>query len=355
MRYCYWFLIGFLFLLASCVKDRPQPPSPPTPSTQARKVWIVNEGSLGNGNASLSLLLPLEHQIYQEVFKQKNGQTIGDVLQSLMPYDDYLFMAVNNSDKVRIMDKNTFASVGQIPIHKPRYFLEIDSEKIYVSSLFYPEINIINPKNLSITGQISMDYPNTEGMLKYQDKVFACNWDTACQFLSLINPATDQIEQRWPLAGKAPQQVLLDKNKHLWVVGGNVAQGVPPSLTCLDAENGAILKAFHFSNNVDILKPCFNPNKDTLYFLAVDYNGGTDYNGLFRLAIEANHLPESAFIPSENLQYFWALGIDPNNGLIYLGDPKGFIQRGTISVYHPQGTLIKQYPAGVGPSSFLFD
>ena len=71
--------------------------------------------------------------------------------------------------------------------------------------------------------------------------------------------------------------------------------------------------------------------------------------------IDAGVLPQSLFIPAQALQYFWALGVDPATNRIYVGDPKGFIQQGNVSVYQTNGDLIRSFTVGLGPGYFYFD
>lgn len=347
-------MLGAL-LAAGCVRDKPLSPKK-TPTTLAgEKIWVANEGSLGNGNASLSILLPEKDSIYNQVFASKNNQPIGDVFQSMNLVGNKMFLAINNSDVIKIIDKNTFQLVGQIPVTKPRYILPIDSAKMYVSSLFYPKINIINPQTLQVVGSIQTDFPNTEGMLIFSNKVYACNWDTACNYIYEINPVNDEITHRITVSGYAPQQVLEDKEGMLWVLAGNVEKGKVATLTRMDPSDRSILKAYQFPQEADILKPCWNEGKDTLYFLGVDYHGGATYNGVFRMSIHAATVPARPFIAAKPLQYFWALGVDPTNGRIYVGDPKGFIQQGSILVYDKEGHLLKSFSCGLGPGFFLFE
>lgn len=343
------------FIFASCVPDKPATPDKSQVPNQGEKIWIANEGSLGNGNASLSVILPEKDSIYNQVFESKNNQALGDVFESMALVGNRLFLAINNSDEIKVIDKNSFQLLGGIPVTKPRYMLLLDSSKMYVSSLFYPKINIINPQSLTVSGAITTDFPNTEGMLLFGDKAYACNWDTACNYIYEINPLNDQIAHRIPVSGYAPQQVLADKEGKLWVLAGNVAKGKSATITRLDPATRNIIASFHFPPNADILKPCWNREKDTLYFLGVDYHGGTAYNGVFRMPINAQNLPLHPFIQAKPLQYFWALGIDANSGKIYVGDPKGFIQKGSILVYNPNGALIKTYLTGLGPGFFLFE
>lgn len=99
----------------------------------------------------------------------------------------------------------------------------------------------------------------------------------------------------------------------------------------------------------------FNPTKDTLYFIEVNYSGGQQNNGIYRMGIHDATLPSQAFIQAQNLQYFWALGISSKSGNIYVGDPKGFTQKGTVLVYNASGSLTHQFAVGLGPGHFYFD
>jgi DNA-binding beta-propeller fold protein YncE len=338
----------------ACVKDKPRVDKLPPATADSSFIFIANEGSLGNGNASLSMYDPETGHVFNHIFSEANGQPLGDVFQSMLGIGDRLYLAINNSDKVAVIDKTSFKLSGTIHVNKPRYMLSLTTEKMYVSSLFYPEINIVDPLTFQNLGKITVDYPNTEGMTLLDGKVYACNWDTGCNYIYAINPATNQITERIPIAGYAPQSIVSDRNNKLWVLAGNVAKNTAASLTQIDPASQAILKSFVFPPGAEMIKPVFNPGKDTLYFLGVNYDGGTGYNGLYRMAITANALPATPFIAAQPLQYFWGLGIDPVKNQIYLGDPKGFIQQGTVSVYNAAGTLLKRFETGLGPGFFYF-
>ncbi|HET8574108.1 MAG TPA: DUF5074 domain-containing protein [Edaphocola sp.] len=337
------------------MKDVPDRPGRSDIPTGGRKVWIANEGSLGNGNASLSLLFPDKDSVFNDVFRLRNNQDLGDVFQSMTIVGNRLFLAINNSDKIKVVNKDDFQLLGSIDIPKPRYMLLLDSSKMYVSSLFYPEINIVNPNSMQVTGQIATDFPNTEGLLAFRHRVYACNWDTACSYIYEIAPQSNQITHRIPIAGRAPQQVLVDKLGRLWVLAGNVGKRKPSTLTCIDPQSRSIVRSFRLPDQAEVIKPVWNKSRDTLYFLGVDYNGGTSYNGVFRMAISDTVLPSEPLIPAQPLQYFWGLGVDSATGNIYVGDPKGFIQSGEVLIYNTFGHLLKRYAVGLGPGFFLFE
>lgn len=346
--------LALLGLLTGCVKDKPDTTSPP-PTGEGRQVYIADEGAMGNGNASLSVYNIDQGTVSNNVYAQANqGQALGDVLQSITLIDGKLYLAVNNSDKIAVLNQKDFTLTGNIAVPKPRYILPVSEDKMYVSSLFYAEINIVNPKTLQVTGKIATDYKNTEGMTLLNGKVYACNWDTACGYLYEIDPATDAITHRIPLAGRAPQQVVTDRDQKLWVLAGNVYKQKVASLTQIDPATRSILKSFVFPEGADVMKPVFNPSKDTLYYLGVNYSGGTAYNGLYRMPVQATALPAQQFIAALPLQYYWGLGIDPVTGYVYLGDPKGFLQKGSVTIYRQDGSQVNRFDTDLGPGYFLF-
>lgn len=348
------FLLIFL-LLFSCVKDKPDDGRQKLPEDKGRKVWIANEGSLGNGNASLSIFNITADSVFNKVFFTQNNQDLGDVFQSMKIVGEYVFLAINNSDKIQVIDKNTYQLIATIPVRKPRQMLLVNENKMYVSSLFYPEINIVNPKTFQVIGKINVDFPNTEGMILLNHKIYVANWDTACNYIYEINPNTDSILDRIAIAGSAPTDIISDKNNKLWVLSGNIYKGKASYFTQIDPENKSILKNFSFPFEADIIKPVFNRTKDTLYFLGVNYDGGTAYNGLYRMDINATSVPNNLLVSAKPLQYFWGLGIDTVTNLIYISDPKGFIQNGSVQVFNPQGDMQKSFKTGLGPGSFLFE
>ena len=88
-----------------------------------------------------------------------------------------------------------------------------------------------------------------------------------------------------------------------------------------------------------------NGSNDTLYFLN---------NGVFRMAISETTLPASVFIAQDG-RNFYGIGINPHNGNIYIADAIDYVQRGKIYIYHPNGTQMDSFLAGIIPGDFYFN
>jgi hypothetical protein len=346
--------LAVLLLVAACVKDKPNPTPAPPPADTVNNVYVVCEGSLGNGNSSLSMYSAASGIAYEDVYTSANNQSLGDVFQSMTVIGDKLFLCVNNSDKVVVLNKADHKQVGIISIPKPRYILPLSADKAYVSTLYSKKIYIINPQSMSVTGSFDMPYENTEAMLLKDDMAYFCPWDTACDKVYIINTKTDAIERSITVAGRAPQGAVQDKDGNIWVVSGNVYKKKQAALTCINANN-EVAKSFAFPDKADPMKPVFNKAGDMLYFIEVNYNGGNEYNGIYRMGINDASLPAAPFVQANKYQYFWALDVHPVSGDIYIGDPKGFTQKGAVYIYSADGTKTKEFATGVGPGRFYFD
>ena len=339
-------------LLAACVKDAPKP-NIKIVSTNG-SVYIVCEGNFGNGDATLYNYNIVTDSVNGDLYKTNNNTALGDVFQSIKRIGDSLYLCINNSDKVVVLNANTHKEVGKIDVPKPRYILPTSPTMAYVSTLYSNKIYTINPKTLQITGTTTIPHQNPEGMVRILDNVIVCPWDTTCNKIYTINTTTSNVTHTTQLAGFAPHAVLVDKEQMLWVMAGNVTKGKAATLTRIDPSTGNILKAFTFANGIDPIKPVFNKTRDTLYYIQVKYDGSTNGNGIYRMSIQDNELPTKSLIPTLPYQYFYALGIEPVTGYLYVGDPKGFTQKGTVGIYKPDGTLIKSFLTGLGPGQIYF-
>lgn len=334
------------------MKDKPAPASPQT--GKSGNVYIVCEGNFGNGDGTLYTYNSATDSVFGNLYKATNNQPLGDVFQSMRRIGDSLYLCVNNSDKVVVINANTHAKAGEVNIPKPRYILPISADKAYISTLYSNKVYIVNPKTLKVTGTITLPHNNPEGMCLTPYHVVICPWDTTCNKVYKTDAITGQITQAITVGGYAPHAVLADKEQMLWVLSGNVPKGRPASLTRIDPSTGNILKSYYFATGTDPIKPVFNNSRDTLYFIQVKYDGTNDNNGIYRMSIHDAALPSQPFIQAAQYQYFWALGIDPASGNIYTGDPRGFIQKGTVSIYTPGGALKYTFDVGVGPGQFYF-
>lgn len=346
-------VVSVLIFLAACKKDKPDPGTQKLPPVSVAKVLLVCEGSLGNGNASLGVYDLATDSVYADVYAAANGRSLGDVFQSVCGIGNQYWLAVNNSDQIQIVDTGSFRTTATIAVSKPRYILPLSAGKGIVGELFRNKLGVLDFQSRSLTRELSLPRRNAEGLLKKGAYIWTACWDETCNQIYLLDTAVTTVVDSIALPRYAPHTLAEDKNGNVWVLSGNVYKGAPASLLCFDASR-KMVRSFLFPDQVDPIKLCLNNSRDTLYFLEVNYDGGTDRNGVFRMGITQTSLPEQPFIACQPNQYFWALGVHPHTGEIFVGDPKGFVQKSSVSLYGPDGAVHKRFNCGVGISSFYF-
>ncbi|MGI9192061.1 MAG: hypothetical protein ACR2IL_08050, partial [Chitinophagaceae bacterium] len=140
----------------------------------------------------------------------------------------------------------------------------------------------------------------------------------------------------------------------LWVLAGNPYKGKSSYLLKINANQDLVQQVYSFPPNADPIKINTNATGDSLYFLMVNYGGTPSMNGLYRMSVNELNLPTQAWIPAPGGTYFWGYGIHPKTGAVYLSDPKGFTQQGSILKYNSQGQYQQTLRGGIGTNTFYF-
>ena len=96
------------------------------------RVLIISEGQFGYGTSSLTSL-SYDGTVEQDLFRRINNRPMGDVAQSATRIGDLLYVPMNNSKKIEVMDYKTFESVETMPIDEdviPMYVCHLGGDSI---------------------------------------------------------------------------------------------------------------------------------------------------------------------------------------------------------------------------------
>ena len=341
-RYFFWFMLATG--LVSCIKDKP-----PVVNTvvlpgegKSEGVLIVNEGAFNFGNAGISYYRFSDGAVSEDLFKPANNRKLGDVCQSLCRFNNQLFLVVNNSEKVEVVDPGTFVSKAQIKgLLSPRYFLGVGINKAYVSDFKSNQIAVVDLNSFTKTKAIQC--PGwTEEMTLAFGKAYVTNLRSS--YLYVIQTATDQITDSI-LVGYGNSSIVQDKFGKLWVsTGGNADTGEKPALVVVNPNTDQVEKRLEFLSGSPS-QLCFNATSDTLFYLNTD---------VWKMSVGTNELPQTPVIRADGRNVY-GFGVDPGSGDIYLADALDYVQRGTVYRHSGQGTLITSFKVGYIPSRFYFN
>ena len=362
----YFFLL--LLLLAGCMKDNSLYDFHRLDvNKKGRGVFVVNEGNFMYGNASLSYYNPENGEVLNDIFFNTNALPLGDVAVSMTIRDSLGYVVVNNSGKIYVINVNTFQYVGKITgLTSPRNIYFMSNSKAYVTDLYAKAVTIVNPETFQITGSISINNHNSkfyqhssEQMVFFGKYAFVNSWSYDDKVL-VINTLTDKLVDSITVV-KQPNSMILDKNNQLWVLSDGGYQGSAygqdtAALTRIDPVSRKVEKVFRFPDRTASPSSlCVNAAGDSLFFLYNSWAGGNVPDaGVYAMHVDARVLPDKPLIPQGN-HLFYALGIDPASGRIYVSDARDFLSRGEVYVYSRGAvTLLDSLKTGIIPGSFCF-
>ncbi len=316
-------------------------------------VFISNEGPFNSGTGTISAKSFDSGEVEHEIFQKVNGRPLGNIVQSIEVYNDLAYIVVNNMNRVEVVEANTFKSIATIDdIVLPRYFLGITDNKGYISS-WNNVVVVIDLNTNSVIKQITTAM-GPEKMIKVNNKVFVLNQGgfSIDSVLTIIDCKADTVfENR--IIGEKPTGIQLDKYNNLWVMcsgkgwnGEPDTSNTPGKLICIDTDDYSLKKEFIFSSTeMHPEELIINSEADVLFYNYPD--------GIFRMEITDDFLPESPFIQSEN--FFYSIAFDKMNNRILVSDALDYVQNGIVFSYNAvDGMPVDSFNVGIIPGDFCF-
>ncbi len=235
-----WAALGSL-AFNSCSSDEPVIIDPVEVSSG---VFVLNQGVM-----SASLPGTLTYYDYakgttaEDIFASANGTVLGDTPQDVLVYGAKVYLAVYQSNLIRILDRNTLKVIKDIrPTGEhgtqPRY-LTADGGKVYVS-MYDGYAARIDTVSMDIDASVKVG-PNPDGVAVYAGNLYVANSDG----MNYLNGYADgktlsQIdlksftETRKIEVGLNPGPVTATDNGIFFVTRGNYAD-IPSQLKALKA------------------------------------------------------------------------------------------------------------------------
>lgn len=346
--------LSFLTMTA-CNNDDDSPSSDPTPTGDyVNGVLIVNEGGFGAANASVGFIG--ENGVYQpEIFKNVNGENLGDVAQSIYTHEDKAYIVLNGSGTMEVVNRYTFEKEGTISsgLANPRYVI-IENNKAYVSNWGDPTnpdddyLAVVNLNSLTVESTISV-VEGPEKMTSKNGKVFVAHmggWGYG-NSVSVINTSNNTVSANLSTAD-VPHGIF-EENNYLYVLcsgkaawTGDETQG---GLYVFDISTNNLI--FNHSFATGVHPSHLEKDNGTLYYTIDDKVFSADFNAL--------NLPTVPLFSLSDQGVYGVYGFAVNNGKIYVADAGDYVSNGKIFVYSSDSGDLTSYSVGLLPNSFGFN
>ena len=329
-------------------------------------VYVFNQGNQSAGiGGALSFIDPSTASYRNDVFLLVNGRELGSMLQDGVVLGDNLYIAVNGSNTVEVVNKNTVQSVAQIPtpsdLGGPRDVVT-DGEYVY-ASMYGGYVVRIDPATNEIDNTVQVG-PNPEEMAVLGNHLYVVNsdgmnWPPANCSVSKIN-LDDFTEVKKIEVGNNPNKIVAHAaSGKLFVACWGDFYNNPNSLWTIDAASDEATDL-----QVSVTFMCISG--DVLYTIYDSYNGPESVQYVTYNATD-NSVLDDAFIPavtSNNDSEYnrvdspAGITVNPADGHIfiasYVDDPvNAYTLPSYVYEYNAQGEVQRSYDVGVGAANML--
>ena len=337
-----------ILFFVSCSNDDPEPSG-----AYANGIFIINEGNFGDGDGSVSFYSRATGETEQIVFQSVNEEeSLGDVIQSAVSHNELLYLIANNSNKIEVVNTNTFESQFTITdIALPRY-MTIYQGKGYLTewvSFSDPgKVTVVNLETGAIESSIEVG-SLPEDIEVVNGKIYVTEAFGSPNLYIIDMNNGNEITTLTP--GDGTNQLALDSDNKLWIGCGGGNSGFPDytpfnngKLVKLDTETDEVVLPIELETNYAGKITANQSGSNIFYYLN---------NSVYSQTTVTNTISGSPLFTVDNSNGFYGIGVDPSTNNVYVSDALDFVQDGTVYVF--DGNSISNFTVGRIPNGFVFN
>lgn len=327
--------------------------------TGTEEIYILSEGLFNLNNSSLSRYSFKSGALTADYFRQVNRRGLGDTANDMAVYGSKLYIVVNVSSQIEVVDMNTGVSVKQIPMltengssRQPRY-ITFDEGKAYVCS-FDGTVARIDTASLAIDG-LTRAGRNPDGICVQNRKLYVSNsggldWEGigVDNTVSVID-LTTFTETKKITVGPNPGKIQSGPDGSVYVVtrGKNIEEG-DYKLVQINTYTNEVGRTF----DEKVLN--FTINDNLAYLYNFDYKTQTSWIKVFNL--QTGQTERSSFITDgTKINTPYGIKVNPYSGNIYITDAYDYKVKGDVLCFNPQGRLMFRITnVGINPNTVVF-
>ena len=371
-----FYILYFLLLIigaASCREDELVVPTEyeiipeiPREGSKIRGLYLVNEGNMGSNKCTIDFL-DYETGLYaRNFYAERNPNVIkelGDVGNDIGVYGSKLYVVVNCSHKVEVLDAKSGVRVGQVDIPNCRY-VRFHRGKAYVSSYVGPvlidpdapkgAVYEVDTTSLAVTRKVSVGY-QPEEMEIIDDYMYVANsggyrapdYDNTLSVIQMI----DFKQVRQIPVGINLHRVKKDRYKRLWVNSRGDQKTISSRLFVVEKEK--------VTDTINVACSNMTIHGDSLYFYANDWNNYSQSNTISYgiINVRTKEVVSDNFITDgteKDIRMPYGIAIHPETGDIFVTDAKNYVSSGTLYCFSPDGVKKWSVRTGDIPAHIAF-
>ena len=345
-----WLLLLPLFIV-SCDKPKPEPEPEPQPDTYANGIYVLNEGLFQLNNSTLSYYDFNTGEFTEDIFLEVNHRGLGDVGNDMKQYGNKLYIVVNNSNIVEVVDPKTAKSIKTIdlPQKQPRQIAFLDG-KAYISC-FDGDVVCVDTASLEVDGTVHAGL-NPDGICVCNGKIYVCNsgglnYPNYGNTVSVIDPVSFTVTKDITVAIN-PTRVKGYDNRFVYVVSNGDYSSTPYTFQKINCQTDELVKTY----DLEVLN--FDIYQNLAYVYTFDYSTMTSA-WIKVLDLETDEVVKEQFISDgTKLNTPYGIKVNPLNGDVYITDAGTFTTNGDVYCFSKDGKKKFSFEAGLNPSAMAF-
>lgn len=351
-------LFSALIFLASCNDMHDVERTISLPENQKTgKMLILSEGLFQMNNSSLAFYDFETKELNINYFKFKNKRGLGDTANDMMLYGSKIYIAVNVSSQIEVIDANTGVSVKQIPAfdeqkraRQPRYLTQKDG-KVYVTC-FDGNLLRIDTASLQIDGMVKCGR-NPEGLCIANEKIYVANsggldnpnYDNT---VSVVDVKTFKELKKITVAPN-PYKIYADSEGDVYVSSRGNTNSETYKFQRIDSYVDEVIQEFEGLNVLNL-----SITDNTAYLYSFDFTKNESWVKVFDCVSE-KVISHNFISDGTVLEKPYSIQTNPFDGNIYITDTSDFTMMGDVLCFNPKGELqFRIENIGVNPNSIIF-
>ncbi len=355
-KHLLWAFVYIFIISCNDMKDVPTPVDISVIPSESGKMYVLSEGLFNMNNSTLSILNFDNHTINSNCFLYVNNRNLGDTGNDMKAYGSKLWIVVNVSSQVEVIDLKSAVSIKRIPFfnsemlaRQPRY-ITFWANKAYVCS-FDGTVSRIDTSSLNIEATTSVGR-NPDGIAVANGKLYVSNsggldmpnYDTTVSVIDLTN----FVEIKKIQVGLNPSKLDTDSQGDVYAVVRGNNSTVKGSWWRINSQTDEVVQTFN-----DLAVVNFSIRNDTAYLYNFDYVKNTYWVKTFNCKTE-QLISDSFITDGTTLERPFGIYIHPKNGCVYLTDARNYTTKGDLFCFSKHGTLVyKIQNIGLNPNSIL--
>lgn len=343
-----WVLAVTAFF-SSCHKDNSENDPQPQPVAERKGVYVLAEGLFNANNSSLTYFDYDNNTLVQDRFKEANNRGLGDTANDIAVYGSKMYLIVNVSSTVEVVDAKTAKSIRQIDMkndgvgRQPRYIV-FDKNKAYISS-YDGTVAVLDTASLQIEKYIQVGR-NPEQMALSNGKLYVANsggldYPNYDKTISVVDLATHTEVKKIEVVMN-PRILAADSYGDVYVIStGNYAD-VKSHLSIIDSQTDVVRSTEPFSGGSMVI------HEDIAYITA---SGGKlkTYN------VKTEQLEKDNFIADGTVvKTMYGVSVDELSGEVFITDAKNYVTQGEVICFDKDGNKKYVIQTGINPNKVVF-